>query len=115
MNDTTGVEPVVEGTAKAPRPRRESLAIASIAGVACAACCTGPVLGFFAALGLGTALGVTFFGGGGLLVAALGALWFMRRKRRRAGACTSPPSSVLRSGATVGDVPVASPVARSRS
>ena len=38
---------------------------------ACAVCCAGPILGFLAAIGIGTALGVAVFGIAGLLIAML--------------------------------------------
>jgi hypothetical protein len=51
------------------------------AGAVCAACCAGPVLGWVAAIGLGTAAGVAAFGGAGLAVAVVGGLALLVRRR----------------------------------
>ena len=51
------------------------------AGAVCAACCAGPVLGWLAAIGLGTAAGVAVFGVAGLAVAVVGGLILLARRR----------------------------------
>ena len=51
------------------------------AGAVCAACCAGPVLGWLAAIGLGTAVGVGAFGVAGLAVAVVGGLALTVRRR----------------------------------
>ncbi len=58
---------------------------------ACAVCCAGPILGFFAALGLGTLASTWVFGAGGLLVAAVvSTTLVVRRRRRKATECSAP-------------------------
>jgi hypothetical protein len=51
------------------------------AGAVCAACCAGPVLGWLAAIGLGTVVGVAVFGVAGLAVAVVGGLALTVRRR----------------------------------
>lgn len=51
------------------------------AGAVCAACCAGPVLGWLAAIGVGTAVGVLAFGVAGLAVAFVGGLVLVLRRR----------------------------------
>jgi hypothetical protein len=55
---------------------------------ACAVCCAGPILGFLAAIGLGTVLGVAVFGITGVLIALLAVPVLIRYRRRRR--CASP-------------------------
>ena len=66
--------------------KKQGAGVVGIGIAACAVCCAGPVLGFLAAIGLGTALGVTVFGIAGLAVAVLAVVPIMRR-RRQAAAC----------------------------
>jgi membrane protein implicated in regulation of membrane protease activity len=73
--------------------KRENAAIVGVGAVACAACCAGPIIGFFGALGLFA--GVALFGSIGFAVAALVLLILVRRRRRRAQACA--PTSGTRS------------------
>ena len=75
--------------------KQGTAAMAGAGAVACAACCAGPVLGFLAALGVGTILGVAIFGVLGLIVAVVGATWLIRRRLRQAGCGTSPVEVVL--------------------
>lgn len=63
--------------------RKEGLGVVGLGAAACAACCVGPILGFLAAIGLGTALGVAAFGLAGLAIAALAVPVVVRRS----GAC----------------------------
>lgn len=71
-------------------------AIAGVGVLACAACCAGPILGFLAAIGLGTAAGFALFGAGAIVLGALAVVFILRRRRRHASACapTSAPVSV---------------------
>ena len=62
---------------------KDSVAILGIGAAACAACCAGPIIGFLAAIGLGTAAGAAVFGLGALLVGATIAVIVVRRRRRR--------------------------------
>jgi hypothetical protein len=67
--------------------KKENAALIGVGVAACAVCCGGPILGFLAAIGLGTALGVALFGVVGLSIAALGAAVLVRR-RHRSASCT---------------------------
>ncbi|MEN9644986.1 MAG: hypothetical protein RL238_1655 [Actinomycetota bacterium] len=80
-------------------------AVLGIGAAACAACCVGPILGFLAALGIGTAAAFTLFGMVGLVVAAIVGLVMHRRRRRRAIGCAAAPTTVA----------VTAPVSRSGS
>jgi mercuric ion transport protein len=73
--------------------RKENIAIVSVGAVACAACCAGPILGFLAAIGLGTATGFALFGAAALIVGALAAIVVLQR-RRRVPACAATPTAV---------------------
>lgn len=60
------------------------------AGVAaCAVCCAGPILGFLAAIGLGTAVGAALWGAIAVVIGAAGATFVVMRRRRRAEACAA--------------------------
>lgn len=65
---------------------KQNAGVVGLGIAACAACCAGPILGFLAAIGLGTALGVAVFGTAGLAIALLAIVPIMRR-RRQAAAC----------------------------
>lgn len=67
--------------------KREGLGVLGFGAAACAACCVGPILGFLAAIGVGTVLGVAIFGLAGLMIAALAIPLVVRRRRQRADAC----------------------------
>jgi hypothetical protein len=61
--------------------------LAGIGVAACAACCAGWILGFLAAVGIGTVVGVSAFGlAGGLVatVAIVPIVPIVRRRRARA-------------------------------
>jgi hypothetical protein len=74
--------------------KRDGAAIVGVGAAACAVCCAGPILGFLAAIGLGTAVGFALFGVIGLVVGlAVGLLVFRRRRRRRL-TCAPPPEVV---------------------
>lgn len=66
---------------------KERAALVGVGVAACAVCCAGPILGFLAAIGLGTALGVAVFGVGALVVGAAIAAFVIVRRRRRATSC----------------------------
>jgi hypothetical protein len=75
--------------------RKQTAAIAGAGAAACAVCCAGPVLGFLAAIGLGTIAGVLLFGVAGLAIAVLGvAIVVYRRRRARTCALDSDPVPV---------------------
>ena len=74
--------------------KRENVAIVAVGAVACAACCAGPILGFLAAIGLGTAAGFAMFGTGSLVIGALAVVVVLRRRRRRIAACANTAAPV---------------------
>lgn len=84
--------------------KKENATIVGVGAVACAACCAGPVLGFLAAIGLGTAAGFALFGTAALAMGALAIVVVVRRRRRRAISCA----------VTTGRVPVEMPIVRTR-
>ena len=51
--------------------KKENAAIVGVGVAACAACCAGPILGFLAAIGLGTAVGFTMFGTIAVVIGAI--------------------------------------------
>jgi mercuric ion transport protein len=61
---------------------RDTAAVVGVGAVACAACCAGPIIGFFSAFGLGAAAGFALFGAVTLVAAAAIALFVLRRRRR---------------------------------
>lgn len=83
--------------------KRNNAAVVGV-GAACVACCVGPIVGLLAAIGIGTAAGVTLFGMFGLLVAAVGVILIARRRTRRKAACSAQvepvPIELSRSGAS---------------
>ena len=64
-----------------PAERRSGVAAATVGVIGCAACCAGPILGWLAAVGIGTAGGVALFGVGGLAIAAVAMTFVVRRRR----------------------------------
>jgi len=74
---------------------KEGAAVIGVGIAACAVCCAGPVVGFLAAIGLGTALGIGLFGVSALLFGAAAAFLVMRRRRRQAAACRPADQTVL--------------------
>ena len=73
--------------------KRETAAIVGVGAAACAACCAGPILGFLAAIGLGTALGVMAFGMVALVAGAILVAVVVRR-RRRTPSCSATDAGV---------------------
>jgi len=69
--------------------KKENLALVGVGAAACAVCCAGPIIGFFAAVGLGTLVGVVLFGSIGIAIAAIGIIVVLGRRRRRANACST--------------------------
>lgn len=65
------------------------MAIIGVGAVACAVCCAGPILGFVAAIGLGTSAGFALFGSSALVTGVVVVVVLMRRRRRRAGSCAN--------------------------
>jgi len=73
---------------------KERAAVVGVGAVACAACCAGPILGFLAAIGLGTAAGFAVFGTGAIVIGALAVVVVMRRRHRRATSCAAVAAPV---------------------
>src|SRR5262249_1012790 len=65
-------------------PTRERAALVGVGAVACVACWAGagPIVGFVAAAGLVTLVGIAFFGIAGTAIAVLAVLLYVRRRRR---------------------------------
>jgi len=70
---------------------KQGAGLVGVGIAACAVCCAGPILGFLAAIGIGTALGVAVFGAAGLAIALLAVVPIVRR-HRRAAACAPDDS-----------------------
>lgn len=70
--------------------KKQDVAMIGAGAAACAVCCAGPILGFLAAIGLGTAAGVAVFGAAGLLIAAIGITVVLGRSRRRSTTACEP-------------------------
>ena len=75
--------------------KKQDLALVGAGAAACVVCCAGPILGFLAAIGLATVLGVIVFGTIGLVIAGGGITVLVQRRRRRTNA-----------GATAAEQPV---------
>ena len=69
--------------------KKQDIVLIGAGAAACAVCCAGPIVGFLAAIGLGTVLGVAMFGTIGLAVAGVGMIVMLRRRRRQTAACTA--------------------------
>jgi len=67
----------------APDPKA-GLGLVRVGAAACAACCTGPILGFLTAAGIASVAGALIFGVAGLAVVVIvtGAMWIRRLRRR---------------------------------
>lgn len=63
---------------------KERIALVGVGAAACAACCAGPIVGFLAAIGIGTAAGFALFGSLALLVGVAVTAFVLLRRRRRA-------------------------------
>ena len=80
--------------------QREGAALVGVGVLACAACCAGPIIGFLAAIGLGTAVGVAMFGAIAVVVGGIALLFVLRRPHHgRAAACQSGSVSIEMSAA----------------
>ncbi len=87
--------------------KKENASIVGVGVAACAACCAGPILGFLAAIGLGTAAGLALFGAVAILIGGTATLFVLARHRRRTTACSSVDAAT--------SVPVALTEVRTRS
>ncbi|MEY2582151.1 MAG: hypothetical protein QOE09_2000 [Ilumatobacteraceae bacterium] len=84
--------------------RKQDAALVGVGVVACAACCAGPIIGFLAAIGFGTAAGVALFGTIALVFGAVAFVLVLGRRRRSRRICEP--------GAVPGAVPVEMSAAR---
>lgn len=73
--------------------KRDAAAVVGV-GAACAACCTAPVAGFIAAIGLGTIAGVLIFGAAGVLAVGVAAALLLVRRHRRAESSVAAMSAL---------------------
>lgn len=74
--------------------KRDSAKVIGLGVAACAVCCAGPILGFLAAIGLGTIAGIALFGAFALVGAAIVVALVFARRQRRAAACSPATESV---------------------
>ena len=74
--------------------KKENVAIIGVGTIACAACCAGPILGFLAAIGLGTAAGLALFGTAAIAFGAVAIAVVLRQRRRRATTCAAVTGTV---------------------
>lgn len=83
--------------------RKAGIGLVGLGAAACAACCAGPILGFFAAAGIASVLGAVLFGivGVAAVAGAAALVWARRRNRHFAPAPDGP-------------VPLADPELRAR-
>lgn len=75
------------------RKKRDGAAIVGVGAAACAACCAGPIVGFLAAIGIGTAASFALLGFVGLGFALAVSVALVRR-HRAATACATGPEAV---------------------
>lgn len=69
--------------------KRDGAALVGVGAAACAVCCAGPILGFLAAIGLGTVLGVAVFGSVAIVVGAIAFVMLLRKRRQPAMDCVT--------------------------
>ena len=67
--------------------KKQDVALIGAGAAACAVCCAGPILGFLAAIGLGTAIGVALFGSIAIVAGLAAATVVLRRRRRSQQSC----------------------------
>lgn len=72
--------------------KKQDVALVGAGVAACAVCCAGPIVGFLAAIGLGTAAGAMLYGTIAVVIGAAVAVVVVRR-RRRAKVCATIPST----------------------
>jgi len=75
--------------------RKEGAAIVGAGVAACAVCCAGSIGGILAAIGLGTAVGVSLYGAAALAVGAILVMIVVVRRRRRTNACEPTAETVV--------------------
>ena len=82
--------------------KKQDVTIVGAGVAACAVCCAGPILGFLAAIGLGTAVGAVLWGAIAVVIGAAVAMFVVMRRRQRAQACAtaSPTEAAVHMTAT---------------
>ena len=73
----------------------ENKAIVGVGAAACAVCCAGPIVGFLAAIGIGTAAGFALLGTIAVVIGALLVTVVLVRRRRRAATCAPADATAL--------------------
>jgi hypothetical protein len=73
--------------------KKQDATLVGVGVTACAVCCAGPIVGFLAAIGLGTAVGAVLWGSIAVIVGALVAVFVVVRRRRRTTACAATPAT----------------------
>lgn len=73
---------------------KENVTIVGVGAIACAACCAGPIVGFLAAIGLGTAAGFALLGTAAIAIGTIAIIVVVRRRRRQATSCAAAPGPV---------------------
>ena len=74
--------------------KKENAAIVGMGAAACIACCAWSIIGFLAAIGIGTAVGFALFGTISLIVGGLAVAVIVRRRHRRAAGCGTTTTAV---------------------
>ena len=77
---------------------RDTRTLVGAAGLACVACCIGPILAVLGAIGIATIAGVAIFGIAAATLALLTVPAYLRHRRRPRG-CGSAQSETVRVGA----------------
>lgn len=75
--------------------KKEDATIVGVGAAACVACCAGPIMGFVAAIGIGSAAGFALFGTISLLIGALAVVLVIRRRRRAITRSNAPATVAL--------------------
>ena len=76
------------------RGKRENATMIGVGVAACAVCCAGPIIGFLAAIGLGTAVGFAMFGAVALILGGVTIVIVLTHRRQRSSSCDSGSSPV---------------------
>jgi uncharacterized membrane-anchored protein len=74
---------------------KEGAAVIGVGVAACAVCCAGPIGGLLAAIGLGTAVGITAFGLLAVVFGTVAAFVVLRRRRRQQAAACRPATETV--------------------
>lgn len=74
--------------------KKANATIVGVGAAACVACCAAPIIGFVAAIGIGTAAGFALFGTISLVAGALAVAFVVHRRRRREAICSTSSATV---------------------